>query len=64
MGNRWEEKKKKTRKYKKGNHEYTKWDMFFDILFWIPEVLIWPVRLLFLLFRAIGKFLGDIFSLS
>ncbi|SHN07450.1 hypothetical protein SAMN05216179_1758 [Gracilibacillus kekensis] len=64
MSKRWKERKKRTRKYKKDSYEYTKWDMFLDMLFLLPELLFWPIRLLILLIRTIGRFLGDIFSIS
>ncbi|XTP56681.1 hypothetical protein Q5760_12080 [Niallia sp. Krafla_26] len=51
----FEKKKRKTRKRKKNRHDYTVLDCFLDVLLWIPELLLLPFRLIFWLFRGIGK---------
>ncbi|MFG6117836.1 hypothetical protein [Thalassobacillus sp. B23F22_16] len=62
MWDRREEKKKKTRRARKKKGDYTFWDGFFDLLFWVPELLILPIRLIFFLFRGLGKLLKDAFD--
>jgi hypothetical protein len=58
----WNRKKKKMRKSKKNNGNYTFLDFIFDVLFWIPELIFLPFRLIFWLLRGIGKFIGGIFD--
>lgn len=44
----------------KGKGDYTKTDLFFDILFWIPEVIILPIRILFWSFRGVLRWVTDV----
>lgn len=60
MGDWWKKKKSKTRRSRKGKGAYTKTDLFFDILFWIPEVIVFPVRLLFWSFRGVFRWVTDV----
>lgn len=57
----WKRRKSKTRKGKKSNGEYTILDFFLDVLFWIPELILFPLRLLFWLIRGLVRSIGDIF---
>ena len=58
----WQRKKNKSRKAKKSNGDYTLFDFIFDVLFWIPELIFLPFRLIFWLLRGIGRFIWDIFD--
>lgn len=60
MNERWERKKSKTRKSRKSKGDYTKIDLFFDILFWIPEIIILPIRLLFMALRVLFRWVVDV----
>ncbi|WP_200816611.1 hypothetical protein [Halobacillus sp. Marseille-P3879] len=48
---------KKTKKDKNGLK-----DIILELIFWIPELLIYPIRLAILLVRGIGKLLHHIFD--
>lgn len=52
---KWSEKRRK----KKYDGSYTFWDLFFDILFWIPELILFPFRLVFYLFRFLARSIFD-----
>ncbi|KAB8135782.1 hypothetical protein F9U64_10970 [Gracilibacillus oryzae] len=58
----WERKKSKTRKRRKKQEDYTIGDFILDILVWIPEFIIFPFRILYWLFRGLGRWIGDIFD--
>lgn len=62
MNEWWHRKKRKTRKSKKSNGDYTFLDFIFDVLFWIPELIFLPFRLIFWLLRGIGRLIGDVFD--
>ncbi|MED4531785.1 hypothetical protein ABET51_03780 [Metabacillus fastidiosus] len=57
----WNKKKNKMRKNRKDNGHYTFVDFILDVLFWIPELIILPFRLIFWLIRGVGRFIFDIF---
>ncbi|MGG3805455.1 hypothetical protein [Metabacillus fastidiosus] len=57
----WNKKKDKMRKSRKDNGHYTFVDFILDVLFWIPELIILPFRLVFWLIRGVGRFIFDIF---
>ena len=44
------------RKRKKAEGSYTFWDVLGDILIWVPELIIWPFRLLWYMIRGIFSF--------
>ncbi|MET3698280.1 hypothetical protein [Bacillus oleivorans] len=56
---------RKTRKEirKKQGKNYTIWDLIVDVLFWIPELIIWPFRLLFYLVRGLLRVIGDFLNI-
>ncbi|HLU23552.1 MAG TPA: hypothetical protein VKZ77_13890 [Bacillaceae bacterium] len=60
----WQKKKTNTRKYKKRNDHYSFLDILADILFWIPEILLLPFRLLFWIVRGFGRLFHDIFDIT
>ncbi|MFD1412546.1 hypothetical protein [Oceanobacillus jeddahense] len=60
MNDWWRKKKSKTRKSRKGKEHYTKGDFLLDILFWIPEVLIFPIRLIFWSLRGLWRWVIDV----
>jgi hypothetical protein len=53
----WKRKKAKTRKARKEYSAYTKWDALFDMLIWVPELIILPFRIIFWLVKGLGRFL-------
>ncbi|MED4452157.1 hypothetical protein [Metabacillus fastidiosus] len=57
----WNKEKDKMRKSRKDNDNYTFVDFILDVLFWIPELIILPFRLVFWLIRGVGRFIFDIF---
>jgi len=64
MNEYYRKRKAKTRRNKKrkNNERYTFGDFIFDVLFWIPEILIFPFRFMLFLFRSLGKLLKEIFD--
>jgi hypothetical protein len=54
-------KEKRQRKRERGEH-YSAVDVFLELLFWIPEVLFFPFRVVFWLFRGMGKMIGDVWN--
>ncbi|MFC0301205.1 hypothetical protein ACFFIS_10305 [Virgibacillus soli] len=59
----WKRKKEKTRKSKKRDDSYTFWDFILDVLFWIPELILFPFRLIFWSLRGIGRLVSDLFDI-
>lgn len=55
------EKRAEKRRKKKNEGDYGFWDFIFDVLFWIPELIILPFRLLFLIFRFLVRSVFDSF---
>ncbi|GGA68207.1 hypothetical protein [Ornithinibacillus halotolerans] len=55
MNNWWENKKERTRKHRKHGEKYTFGDFIMDVLFWIPELIILPFRLVFWVFRGLWR---------
>ncbi|BAC12940.1 hypothetical protein ACFQ4N_05215 [Oceanobacillus iheyensis] len=53
----WETKKAKTRKQRKDKEDYTKKDLVLDILFWVPDIIILPIRLIIWLIRGIFRWM-------
>ncbi|WP_208590794.1 hypothetical protein [Gracilibacillus suaedae] len=49
----WHKKKAKMRKNQKNNGEYTFWDFLFDVLVWLPELILLPFRIIFWLIRGL-----------
>ncbi|MFD1019599.1 hypothetical protein [Thalassobacillus hwangdonensis] len=64
MFERWKRKKERTRKARKPEGSYTWWDGFWDVLFWVPELLILPFRLVFFVVRVIGRVFRDVFDFT
>ncbi|GLO65427.1 MULTISPECIES: hypothetical protein [Oceanobacillus] len=56
----WKTKNAKTRKQRKNKEDYTKKDLVLDILFWIPEIIVLPIRLIIWLVRGIFKWIDVI----
>lgn len=59
-----DDKKKRTRKHRKKNDRYTIGDFLVDVLLWLPEIIIFPIRLLFWLFRFAGRFIKELFDFA
>ncbi|WLR57450.1 hypothetical protein LC048_11685 [Mesobacillus subterraneus] len=55
------EKRTERRRKKKQEGSYTFWDFVFDLLFYIPELIFLPFRLVFYLFRFLAKSIFDVF---
>jgi hypothetical protein len=55
------QKRAEKRRKKKQEGFYGFWDFVFDVLFWIPELIILPLRLVFLLFRFLARSIFDSF---
>lgn len=55
------EKRAAKRRKKKREGFYGFWDFIFDVLFWIPELIVLPFRLIFLLFRFLARSIFDSF---
>ena len=55
-------KRKERRIHKKMSDSYTFWDGVFDILFFIPELILLPIRLLWYIIRIIGRTFGQFFD--
>ncbi|WP_458413004.1 hypothetical protein ACNQFZ_19710 [Schinkia sp. CFF1] len=56
-------KKEKMRKSRKSSDRYTFVDFIFDVLFWVPELLLLPFRILFWLVRGLGRWIENIFDI-
>lgn len=59
----WERKKARTRKARKSRDRYTFSDFVMDLLFWIPELILLPLRLSFWLLRGLGRWIGEVFHI-
>ncbi|SHG82537.1 hypothetical protein [Ornithinibacillus halophilus] len=59
----WERKKRNSRKRKKESGSYTFWDFLVDALFWVPELLFLPLRIIFWLVRGFGRMIGELFDI-
>ncbi len=57
----YQRKKSKTRKSRKSSEHYNVWDFFVDALMWLPELIVFPLRLIFWLIRGLIRSIGDIF---
>jgi hypothetical protein len=53
------EKRSEKRRKKKRNGSYTFVDFVFDVLFYIPELIFLPFRLVFYLFRFLARSIFD-----
>ncbi len=62
MNTWWKKRKAKTRRSRKHPDQYTFWDGFFDALFWIPELVILPFRIIWWMLRGFGRIMGDLFN--
>ncbi|MGY4796755.1 hypothetical protein ACVNNN_17290 [Lysinibacillus fusiformis] len=58
----WQGRKNKKRNVKRRNDQYSLFDLFLDVLGWIPELLFLPFRIIYWLFRGIGRFIGEGFN--
>jgi hypothetical protein len=54
-------KEKRIKRRNQGEH-FSLVDFLLEILIWIPELLIFPFRVVFWLFRGLGRLLGDIWD--
>ncbi|MFZ3579959.1 hypothetical protein [Virgibacillus sp. DJP39] len=60
MNEWWRNRKAKSRKGKKNSGEHTFIDSVLELLLWIPEFALLPFRMVFWLFRGIGKLISHI----
>ncbi|MGE7795218.1 hypothetical protein [Lysinibacillus fusiformis] len=59
MNEWWQSKKRKPRKSKKHN-KYSLFELFQDVLCWLPELILLPFRLIFWVFRGVGRLIADL----
>ncbi|ASN06433.1 hypothetical protein [Virgibacillus necropolis] len=59
----WNRKKEKMRKRKENNDNYRFLDFMLDVLFWIPELVLLPFRMIIWLFSGIGRLLRGLFDI-
>ncbi|OAT80929.1 hypothetical protein A6P54_13085 [Bacillus sp. MKU004] len=60
---KWRERRKVNRQRKRKHVErFSIMDFLFELLFWIPELLLFPFRLVFWLFRGVGKLIGEVWN--
>ncbi|MGE7984998.1 hypothetical protein [Lysinibacillus fusiformis] len=59
MNEWWQSKKRKTRKIKEHNN-YSLFELFLDVLFWIPELFLYPFRLVLWLLRGVSRLIADV----
>ncbi|MCF6138990.1 hypothetical protein [Pseudalkalibacillus berkeleyi] len=57
----WNRKKARTRKARKGKGRYTFSDLLVDVMFWIPELILLPLRISYWMLRGLGRLIGEIF---
>ncbi|MFC3041484.1 hypothetical protein ACFOGI_14645 [Virgibacillus xinjiangensis] len=57
----WRKKKGQMRKSKKDKGDYTFWDGVLDVLLWVPELILLPLRVIFWLLRGISRNIVDFF---
>lgn len=63
MNEWWSRKKQKSRERRKNKNEYTFIDLIIDILFWLPELILLPFRIVFWLFRGVIRMIGNYFDI-
>ncbi|WP_322421834.1 hypothetical protein [Jeotgalibacillus haloalkalitolerans] len=59
---RWRERKAVKSKKRKAEGKYSFWDGLTDVLIWVPELIILPFRLVYLLVRLFGRVFRDGFD--
>ncbi|KIL51743.1 hypothetical protein KP77_12550 [Jeotgalibacillus alimentarius] len=59
---RWREKKAARSQKRKDEGRYNFLDVLTDVLIWVPELVILPFRLIYLLFRLFGRVFKDGFD--
>ena len=60
----WKRKNEKMRKNQKTNGIYTFGDFVLDVLLWIPELILFPFRLVFWFLRGIVRLIGHLFDIG
>lgn len=60
----WNRKKRKMRRSRKNNDNYTFVDFIIDVLSWIPELIMFPFRLIFWLIRGAGRLIWNVFDIT
>lgn len=58
----WIKKKEKTRRYKKRRADYTLFDGVADLFFGLPELLLFPIRIIYWVVRGVGRIIGEVFN--
>ncbi|MBM7660249.1 hypothetical protein JOC85_001016 [Bacillus mesophilus] len=61
----WYNQRQEKRRMKRGHknpREYTFGDFLLDLLLWIPELFLFPFRVIFWLVRGLGRLIGHIFD--
>jgi hypothetical protein len=60
----WNRKKDNTKKSKESSDNYTFIDFIFDVLFWLPELVLLPFRIIFWLLRGTGRLVWSLFDIA
>ncbi|WP_164670803.1 hypothetical protein [Virgibacillus doumboii] len=58
----WKSKQEAMRRRKRGHGGYTFKDFFTDVLLWLPELIVFPFRIIFWMIRGLGRLLRDVFD--
>lgn len=56
----WNQKIARTRKRTKRNGEYTFSDFMIDVLFWLPELILFPLRVIYWCIRMMGRLIAHL----
>jgi hypothetical protein len=59
---KWRQKLREKRKRRAHGERFSVWDFLLELLCWVPEVFIFPFRIVYWLLRGIGKFIGELWS--
>ncbi|MFD2638233.1 hypothetical protein [Piscibacillus salipiscarius] len=57
----WKKKKSKMRKNNKSKEAYNFGDFMLDMLLWLPELIVFPIRVIYWVLRALSKNIFDTF---
>jgi hypothetical protein len=60
--NNWRKEKKGKVNRKKDNHPYSFVDFLLDVLFSIPELILFPLRMMWWLVRGLGRMISNLFD--
>ncbi|WP_377559094.1 hypothetical protein [Ornithinibacillus salinisoli] len=55
----WKKKNQRMRKNNRNHEKYSFLDFIVDVLIWVPEIILFPFRLIFWLLRGTGRWIDD-----